>query len=114
MISVNKVYSLDDFNLYATYDELIEYEEKNFKLFKTECIRLYFNPDYNELLGIYLSDIDGFRSLIILFLQDEIQIVNDCKISDINSVFEKFCLQVSVGNIIVYEKINPKNVWMLL
>jgi len=114
LISVNKVYSLDDFNLYATYDELIEYEEKNFKLFKTECIRLYFNPDYNELLGIFLSDIDGFSSLIILFLQDEIQIVNDCKISDIDTVFEKFFLQVSVGNIIVYEKINPKNVWMLL
>ncbi|WP_375199409.1 hypothetical protein [Bacillus sp. RS11] len=33
LISVNKVYSLDDFNLYATYDELIEYEEKNFNPF---------------------------------------------------------------------------------
>ncbi|WP_223556329.1 hypothetical protein [Lysinibacillus sphaericus] len=114
LISVNKVYSLDDFNLYATYDELIEYEEKNFKLFNTECIRLYFNPGYNELLGIYLSDIDGFRSLIILFLQDEIQIVNNCKISDIDTVFEKFSLQVSVGKLIVYEKINPNSVWMLL
>lgn len=89
-------------------------KRKILTLFKTECIRLYFNPGYNELLGIYLSDIDGFRSLIILFLQDEIQIVNNCKISDIDTVFEKFSLQVSVGKLIVYEKINPNSVWMLL
>ncbi|MDM5247982.1 hypothetical protein [Lysinibacillus sp. G4S2] len=114
LISVNKVHNLDDFNLFATYDELIEYEENDFNLFKTECIRLYFNPNFHELLGIYLSDINGVSSLIILFLQDEIQIVNDCKISDIDSVFEKFFLQVSVGNMIVYEKINPNSIWMLL
>lgn len=56
LISVNRIDYLDDFNLFASYERLVESKE-NIKL-RIENIRLFFSSKYNELLGFYLSDND--------------------------------------------------------
>lgn len=76
LISANRINDVDDFNLYATYEGLLEYKEKlNFKI---KYIGLVFGSQYNELLGLYLSDDGVSESLFMLFLQDEILVEQGC------------------------------------
>ncbi|MCG7376049.1 hypothetical protein MH215_03525 [Paenibacillus sp. ACRSA] len=76
LISANRIDDVDDFNLYATYEGLLEYKEKlNFKI---EYIGLVFGSQYNELLGLYLSNDEASESIFMLFLQDEILVEQGC------------------------------------
>lgn len=87
LFSVNRIYDLDDFNLFASYEGLIECKE-NFKL-KIEYVGMFFNTQYNELLGFYLANNDASSSIFILFLQDEIYMEKDCSRYEVSRVLEK-------------------------
>lgn len=98
LISVNRVYDLDDFNLFASYEGVIESKE-NIK-FRIEYISLFFSSEYNELLGFYLSNIDASSSLLVLLLQDEINVKKNCSKSDASKLLKKY----SNEGYITYEK----------
>ncbi|MDM5276693.1 hypothetical protein QUF95_04850 [Paenibacillus silvae] len=99
LISVNRIYDLDDFNLYASYERLVESKE-NIKL-RIENIRLYFSSKYNELLGFYLSDNDESSSLFVLFLQDEMDVKKNESKSDASKILKS---RYSTEGYIIYEK----------
>ncbi|GAA0137035.1 hypothetical protein YSY43_38760 [Paenibacillus sp. YSY-4.3] len=99
LISVNRIYDLDDFNLFASYEGLIECKE-NIKL-KIEYIDLFFSTQYNELLGFYLVNNDATSSIFILFLQDEIYMEKDCSKHEASRMLEK---RFSAEGFITYEK----------
>ncbi|WP_427050282.1 hypothetical protein [Paenibacillus sp. TC-CSREp1] len=98
LISVNRIYDLDDFNLYASYERLVESKE-NIKL-RIENIRLYFSSKYNELLGFYLSDNDESNSLFVLFLQDEMDVKKNWSKSDASKILKN---RYSTEGYITYE-----------
>ncbi|MGX1568816.1 hypothetical protein, partial [Paenibacillus terrae] len=87
LISVNRIYDLDDFNLFASYEGLVESKE-NIKL-RIEYIGLFFSTQYNELLGFYLANNDASSSIFILFLQDEIYVEKDCSKYEASRALEK-------------------------
>ena len=99
LISVNRVYDLDDFNLFSSYEGLIECKE-NIKL-KIEYIGLFFSTQYNELLGFYLANNDASSSIFILFLQDEIYMEKDCSKYEASRILEN---RFSTEGFITYEK----------
>ncbi|WP_155591522.1 MULTISPECIES: hypothetical protein [Lysinibacillus] len=99
LISVNRVYDLDDFNLFSSYEGLIECKE-NIKL-KIEYIGLFFSTQYNELLGFYLANNDASSSIFILFLQDEIYMEKDCSKYEASRILEN---KFSTEGFITYEK----------
>ncbi|WP_379140901.1 hypothetical protein [Paenibacillus sp. sgz500992] len=99
LFSVNRIYDLDDFNLFASYEGLIECKEK-IKL-KMEYVGLFFSTQYNELLGFYLANNDASSSIFILFLQDEIYMEKDCSRYEVSRVLEK---RFSTEGFITYEK----------
>ncbi|MFF2484330.1 hypothetical protein [Paenibacillus sp. NPDC058071] len=99
LISVNRIYDLDDFNLFSSYEGLIECKE-NIKL-KLEYIVLFFSTQYNELLGLYLANNDASSSIFILFLQDEMHLEKDCGKHEASRMLEK---RFSIEGFISYEK----------
>ncbi|WP_017692555.1 hypothetical protein [Paenibacillus sp. PAMC 26794] len=99
LISVNRIYDLDDFNLFASYEELVESKE-NIQL-RVEYICLFFSSGYNELLGFYLSNNDTSSSLFVLFLQDEIDMIKNCSKSDASKILKN---KYSSKGYITYEK----------
>ncbi|APB72765.1 hypothetical protein PPYC1_21340 [Paenibacillus polymyxa] len=99
LISVNRIYDLDDFNLFASYEGLVESKE-NIKL-RIEYICLFFSSKYNELLGFYLSNNDASSSLFVLFLQDEIDVKKNYSKSDASKVIKN---KYSTEGYITYEK----------
>ncbi|MEE4569471.1 hypothetical protein V2U94_17760 [Paenibacillus polymyxa] len=99
LISVNRIYDLDDFNLFASYEGLVESKE-NIKL-RIEYIDLFFSTQYNELLGLYLANNDASSSIFILFLQDEIYVEKDCSKYEASRALEK---RFSTEGFITYEK----------
>ncbi|PNQ82800.1 hypothetical protein [Paenibacillus sp. F4] len=99
LISVNRIYDLDDFNLFASYEGLVESKE-NIKL-RIEYICLFFSSEYNELLGFYLSNNDVSSSLFVLFLQDEIDVKKNYSKSDASKVLKN---KYSTEGYITYEK----------
>lgn len=105
LISVNRIYDLDDFNLFASYEGLIESKENI--TFKIEYIRLFFSSQYNELLGFYLSNNDASGSLFVLFFHDEIYVKKDCSKSDASRILEK---KFSTDGFITYGK-KSKSDW---
>jgi hypothetical protein len=106
LISGNRIYDLDDFNLFASYEEgLIECEE-NFIL-KVEYINLFFSTQYNELLGFYLSENNKSNSLLIIFMNDEIYMDKNCCKSHVREAIEE---RHSLDGFITYEK-KGENEW---
>ncbi|CAI8891089.1 GNAT family N-acetyltransferase [Brevibacillus sp. IT-7CA2] len=99
IISMNRLNDLDDFNLFASYEELFECKE-NFKL-KIEYLALCFSTQYNELFGLYLANNDASSSIFILFLHDEIYVEKDCSKYDARRMLEK---RFSAEGFITYEK----------
>lgn len=99
LFSMNRVDDLDNFNLYDSYEGLIECKE-HVNLTIT-CMSLYFSKQYNELLGCYLHNSDGTSSILILFLQDELYIQQDCSKADVMSLLEE---RFSTVGFITYEK----------
>ncbi|WP_058830539.1 hypothetical protein [Paenibacillus polymyxa] len=99
LISVNRIYDLDDFNLFASYEGLVESKE-NIKL-RIEYIDLFFSTQYNELLGLYLANNDASSSIFILFLQDEIYVEKDCSKYEASRALVK---RFSAEGFITYEK----------
>ncbi|WP_017427988.1 hypothetical protein [Paenibacillus sp. ICGEB2008] len=99
LISVNRIYDLDDFNLFASYEGLIESKE-NIKL-RVEYIGMFFSTQYNELLGFYLANNDVSSSIFILFSQDEIYVEKDCSKYEASRALEK---RFSTEGFITYEK----------
>ncbi len=104
LISMNRIYDLDDFNLFDSYEGLIECKE-NIKL-KIEYIGLFFSTQYNELLGFYLVNNDASSSIFILFLQDEIYMEKDCTKHEVSRMLEK---RFSTEGFITYEKISESD-----
>lgn len=84
LISGHRIYDLDDFNLFASYERLVECME-NIK-FKIEYMSLFFSTQYNELLGAYLANNEETCSLLMLFLQDEIYIERDFRKSQVSEM----------------------------
>ncbi|WP_128102963.1 hypothetical protein [Paenibacillus sp. DCT19] len=104
LISANRINDVDDFNLYATYEGLLECKEK--LTFKIEYIGLVFGSQYNELLGLYLSDDGASESLFMLFLQDEIHVEQGCsKAYAIRMLDERF----SANGYVTYIKDSEKD-----
>lgn len=99
LISKNKIYDLDDFNLFDSYEGLIECKE-NIKL-KIEYLALFFSTQYNELLGVYMANNDASSSICILFLQDEIYMENNLSECEASRMLEK---RFSIEDFIIYEK----------
>jgi hypothetical protein len=99
LISPNRIFDLDDFNLFASYDGLIE--RKDNILFKVEHLCLFFSAEYNELLGLYLSNADDSTSLFILFLHDQIDVKKGCNKSDVTKIIKD---NYSINGFITYEK----------
>lgn len=56
---------------------------------KIEYVGMFFNTQYNELLGFYLANNDASSSIFILFLQDEIYMEKDCSRYEVSRVLEK-------------------------
>lgn len=99
LISGNRVYDLDDFNLFASYEELIECKENI--VLKIEYIVLFFSTQYDELLGVYLSNNEESSSLFILFLHDEMYVEKNCsKLHASNIIKERH----SLDSFITYDK----------
>jgi len=105
LFSQNRFYDLDDFNLFANYEGIVEFSE-NIKL-KIEYIGLFFSAQYNELLGFYLSNADATSSLFILFLHDVIYVKKNCSKHDARSMLEK---RFSTEGSLTYEK-KGENGW---
>jgi len=99
LISVNRVYDLDDFNLFSSYEGLIECKAQAY--LKIEYIGLFFSTQYNELLGFYLANNDASSSIFILFLQDGIYMEKDCSKYEASRILEK---RFSTEGFITYEK----------
>ncbi|TVX94089.1 hypothetical protein [Paenibacillus agilis] len=99
LLSPNRIFDLDDFNLLASYDGLIE--RKDNILFKVEHLCLFVSAKYNELLGVYLSNADDSTSLFILFLHDQIDVKKGCNKSDITEIITDKYLN---NGYITYEK----------
>ncbi|MGG3283322.1 hypothetical protein [Paenibacillus solani] len=100
LISVNRVYDLDDFNLFASYEGgLIECKE-NIKL-KVEYLCLFFSTQYNELFGFYLANNNTSSSIFILFLHDEIYLEKNCSKYEASKILEK---RFSSEGFMTYEK----------
>lgn len=99
LISPNRISDLDDFNLFASYDGLIEHKDNI--LFKVEHICLFFSAEYNELLGLYLLNADDSTSLFILFLHDQIDVKKGCNKSDVAKIILD---RYSNNGFITYEK----------
>ncbi|WP_341278991.1 hypothetical protein [Paenibacillus sp. FSL H8-0537] len=99
LITPNRIFDLDDFNLFASYDGLIE--RKDNILIKVEHLCLFFSAEYNELLGVYLSDVDDLTSLFILFLHDQIDVKKGCNMSDVTKIITDIH---SNNSFITYEK----------
>jgi hypothetical protein len=105
LISGNRIYDLDDFNLFASYEDgLIDYKE-NFS-FKVEYICLFFGTTYNELMGCYLSNQDTSSSLLIIFIYDEIHLEMNVNKSDVRELIEK---RFSPDCFITYERIGASD-----
>ncbi|WP_019636595.1 hypothetical protein [Paenibacillus fonticola] len=100
LISMHRIYDLDDFNLFASYEEgLIECKE-NIRL-KVEYLCLFFSTQYNELFGFYLANNDESSSIFFLFLEDEMYVEKDCSKYDAKRMLEK---KSSTEGFITYEK----------
>jgi len=99
LISGNRIYDLDDFNLFDSYDGLIECKENI--ILKIEYMALFFGTQYNELLGFYLSNNDTSSSLFMLFFYDEICIKKNCSKYDASGMIEK---RLSTEGFIIYER----------
>ncbi|MCW3793186.1 hypothetical protein OM416_16470 [Paenibacillus sp. LS1] len=97
--SSNRIYDLDDFNLFANYERLIEHKENI--IFKIEYVCLFFSSEYNELLGFYLSNKDISSSLFVLFSQDEIDVKKNYSKSDVIEIIKN---KYSSEGFITYEK----------
>ncbi|MGO4527465.1 hypothetical protein AB4Z30_00175 [Paenibacillus sp. 2TAF8] len=104
LISANRIDDLDDFNLYASYERLVESKE-NIKL-QVENISLYFSSKYNELLGFYLSNNNESSSLFVLFLQDEMDVKKNWSKSDASKILNRRYL---TEGYITYEKKNQSD-----
>jgi hypothetical protein len=98
-ISTNRIFDLDDFNLFASYDELTEHKD-NIAL-RIEHICLFFSAEYNELLGLYISNSDDSTSLFISFLYDQIDVKKGCNTSDAAKIISD---RYSDNGFITYEK----------
>lgn len=103
LISVNKIDCLDDFNLYASYEDLVEVRE-NFNL-KIEYACLYFNTEFNEIFGCYLMENQNTKSLLVLFEHDRLVIMLNRSKLDVNSALKK---KYSNGYL-AYEKMRNRN-----
>lgn len=84
LISSNRFSDLDDFNLFTSYDSLIEHKDNI--LFKVEHIYLFLSAEYNELLGLFLTNANESTSLFILFLHDQIDVRKGCTRSDVAKI----------------------------
>ncbi|MNV91537.1 hypothetical protein D3C71_1860400 [compost metagenome] len=62
---------------------------------------MFFSAEYNELLGLYLSNADDSTSLFILFLQDQIDVKKGCNKSDVTKIILD---RYSNNGFITYEK----------
>lgn len=74
-ITTNRISEFDDFNLNALYSQLKENKlgiPSSF--FTVGYIKIIFNPDYDEVIAIYLSSSDCSSSILIIFSEDEIYI----------------------------------------
>ncbi|MCL9663120.1 hypothetical protein L2089_20765 [Paenibacillus hunanensis] len=104
LFSINKIHELDDFNLFASYEKISEYKEE-FKL-SIEYICFHISSEYNELLGVYLSNSNNSQSILILFLQDKIELFKNCNYSEARKMLENRCLQ---EDYISYEKYHTED-----
>lgn len=84
LLSPNSVFDVDDFNLFSSYDGLIE--RKDNVLLRVEQLCLFFSAEYNELLGVFLSDADDSNSLFILFLHDQLEVKKGCSKLEVTKV----------------------------
>ncbi|MBC3215113.1 hypothetical protein [Serratia fonticola] len=93
LISINHIYEFDDFNLYASYSTLSENKECEFLPFKVEFIKVFFHPEYNEVISIFLSSSDFSFSISIVFSTDEIHTHMNCKKDDLTKMIKEDLVQ---------------------
>ncbi|WP_335582709.1 hypothetical protein [Paenibacillus bovis] len=105
LLSSRSVYELDDFNLFASYEKLVEVKEDI--RFEIKCTRVYFNTQYNELFGLYLANADKSCSIVIAFLQDEMYVEQNCSEYEAR---QKLSERFPDTSLIIYEK-NHEQEW---
>lgn len=93
LISINRIDEFDDFNLYALYSTLSENKEREFLPFKVEFIKVFFHPEYNEVISIFLSSSDFSLSVSIVFSTDEIHTHMNCKKDDLAKMVKEDLVQ---------------------
>lgn len=98
LISINHIDEFDDFNLYASYSTLSESKEREFLPFKVEFIKVFFHPEYNEVISIFLSSFDFSLSIYIVFSTDEIYTHMNCKKDDLTKMVK--------GDLVQFEDID--------
>ena len=72
---------VDTFNLYENY-QYLRIIVKSLNDFYIDSIKIVFNADYNEILGLYLEDTFNNNSLSVLFTYDELYTLEDLKFDE--------------------------------
>lgn len=106
-ITREKINEIDSFNLYSIYKELYEIKKKIMPPIIVKNIKLFFNPNYNEIIAIYLASKNFESSVFIIFSEDEIHLcINENKNPD--EIIKNNLIQFRNKEFLVLEK-NTEN-----
>ena len=112
IFSMSHFEQFDSFNLYERYSKLTECKVKEVPSFKIGAIKLAFNSEYNELIGIYLSDVSSKSSLFMIFSQDEISL--EKAEEGIKELIVEKSNHMSLENILIYERSESDVKWRVI
>ncbi|QNK34213.1 hypothetical protein HF675_09365 [Serratia sp. JUb9] len=112
LISTNKIDEFDSFNLYALYEKLTSTEKNIPSHFEVDYLEVFFHPEYNELLAIYLTSHDFLSSLLIVFLTDEINIFSDINKDEIINVIKDNLIQFKDSKLLSFHKEKGNESWI--
>jgi hypothetical protein len=86
--------NIDMFNLYENYNQ-IKTDSKKITEFKIDSIKIVFNSDYNELLGLYFSNSTiEESSFSIIFMSDELDVLEDYTFEDYKNKIDNNLLHI--------------------
>ncbi|BES85627.1 hypothetical protein PEC302107_40560 [Pectobacterium araliae] len=114
LISINHIDKFDDFNLHASYSALSESKEHNFLPFKVDFIKVFFHPEYNEVISIFLSSSDFSFSVSIVFSTDEIYTHINCKKDYLTRIVKEDLVQFEDIEFLICQMDSSNDDWSLI
>lgn len=111
-ITRNRISEFDDFNLYALYSQLKENKLGIPSSFTVGHIKVIFNPDYDEVVAIYLSSSDCSSSILIIFSVDELYIYNDFGEKDLIRLIREKLFQYENTDFLIFQKSLTDSDWL--